>query len=111
MAETGLSGNEINGACVFPSRPRPASRSIGRIHISDVCYRAKFSLAKRSRSIQCRQEQTPFKKTTQYRMNPLLGDKGTNAVFQPSKLDCDGTQSTPKYGVTILTAMPTPMFH
>src|SRR5215469_18893681 len=30
-----LAGNEIKGACVLPSRPRPASRSPGRIHISD----------------------------------------------------------------------------
>ena len=31
----GLSANEIKDACVFPSRPRPARRSTGRIHISD----------------------------------------------------------------------------
>ena len=31
----GLSANEIKGACVLPSRPRPACRSTGRIHISD----------------------------------------------------------------------------
>ena len=30
-----LSENEINGACVLPSWPRPASRSTGRIQISD----------------------------------------------------------------------------
>ena len=30
-----MSANEIKGACVFPSRPRPARRSTGRIHISD----------------------------------------------------------------------------
>jgi hypothetical protein len=30
-----LSANETKGACVLPSRPRPASRSAGRIHISE----------------------------------------------------------------------------
>jgi hypothetical protein len=34
-APRGLSANEIKGACVFPSRPRPTRRSTGRIHISD----------------------------------------------------------------------------
>lgn len=63
MAKTGLSANEINRACVFPSRPRSASRLIGRIHISDVRYRPKFSLAKRSRSIHCRQLPTPLHPT------------------------------------------------
>jgi hypothetical protein len=33
-----LSANEAKGACVYPSRPRPASRSTGRIHISDFRY-------------------------------------------------------------------------
>ena len=45
-----LSANEIKGACVLPSRPRPARRSTGRIHISD--FRQHYlTLAKGSRSI------------------------------------------------------------
>ena len=46
-APRGLSANEIKGACVFPSRPRPARRSTGRIQISD--FRQHPSLAKSSR--------------------------------------------------------------
>ena len=42
-----LAANEIKGACVLPSRPRPASRSTGRIHISESD--TTTSLAKGSR--------------------------------------------------------------
>jgi hypothetical protein len=42
-----LPANEIKGACVFPSRPRPTCRSTGRIHISD--FRQHASLANGSR--------------------------------------------------------------
>lgn len=53
---------------VLRSRSRPASRSTGRIHISDVRYRAQFSLVKGSRSIhlppradmQCERDQGQF---------------------------------------------------
>ena len=38
MVAHDLSANETKGACVFPSRPRPACRSTGRIHISDFRY-------------------------------------------------------------------------
>ncbi len=38
----GRSANEAKGARVLPSRPRPASRSVGRIHIlSDFRHRAE----------------------------------------------------------------------
>lgn len=35
---TGHVANEINGACLFPIKPRPTSRSTGRIHMRDFHY-------------------------------------------------------------------------
>lgn len=45
---TGRSANEAKGARVLPSRPRPVSRSVGRIHMSDYSDRAG-PVVKRSR--------------------------------------------------------------
>ncbi len=41
-----------HGACVNPTRPRPACRSVGRIQISDFQEHARKSLANSSRYIQ-----------------------------------------------------------
>jgi hypothetical protein len=51
MVPVNLSANETNGACVFPSRPRPASRSNRPDTYQRLPISSKFPLAKRSRSI------------------------------------------------------------
>lgn len=51
MVRMNLSANETNGACVFPSRPRPASRSNRPDTYQRLPISSTISLAKRSRSI------------------------------------------------------------
>jgi hypothetical protein len=58
MVPVNLSANETNGACVFPSRPRPASRSNRPDTYQRLPISSKFPLAKRSRSIHMGQKRT-----------------------------------------------------
>ncbi len=58
MVPVNLSANETNGACVFPSRPRPASRSNRPDTYLRLPISSKFPLAKRSRSIHMGQLET-----------------------------------------------------
>jgi len=57
MVPVNLSANETNGACVFPSRPRPASRSDRPDTYQRLPIPSIVPLAKRSRSIQTGQMQ------------------------------------------------------
>ena len=51
MVATDLSAKEINGACVFPSRPRPASRPERPDTYLRLPMKCRNSIAHRSRSI------------------------------------------------------------
>src|SRR5680860_277301 len=80
MAYISLSANETTGACVLPSRPRPACRLTGRIHISDSRHPANSLLRKAA---------GPYKRVNYGSRQPGLGCSQWGAIADMNYATCD----------------------